>query len=76
MNIARADFFQTDLQLNLVFSMPWYDENCTVWYAKNVENHAIFVEGFLPEFYARGRFMKYSMSEKNLNDGKFYFLCL
>ena len=31
-------------------------------YCKNVENHAIFVEGFWPEFYARGRFMKYSMS--------------
>ena len=30
---------------------------------ENVENHAIFVEGFWPEFYARGRFMKYSMSD-------------
>ena len=30
--------------------------------SKNVENLAIFVEGFWPEFYARGRFMKYSMS--------------
>ena len=29
----------------------------------NVEIHAIFVEGFSSEFYARGRFMKYSMSE-------------
>ena len=31
--------------------------------ARNVGNHAIFVEGFWVEFYARGRFMKYSMSE-------------
>ena len=31
-------------------------------YAINVENHAIFVEGFWPELYVRGRFMKYSMS--------------
>ena len=31
-------------------------------HAKNVENHATFVEGFWPEFYAHGRFMKYSMS--------------
>ena len=29
---------------------------------KNVENHAAFVERFLTDFYARGRFMKYSMS--------------
>ena len=29
---------------------------------KNVENHAIFVEAFWPDFYARGRFVKYSMS--------------
>ena len=35
-----------------------------ICYAKNVENQAIFVEGFWPEFYARGRFMKYPMSEK------------
>ena len=27
-------------------------------YARNVKNHATFVEGFSPEFYARGRFMK------------------
>ena len=30
--------------------------------AKNVENHANFFEEFWPEFYARGRFMKYSKS--------------
>ena len=30
---------------------------------KNVENYATFAEGFCPEFYARGRLMKYSMSE-------------
>ena len=30
---------------------------------KNAENHATLVEGFWPEFYARRRFMKYSMSE-------------
>ena len=33
-----------------------------ICYAKNVEHHAAFVEGFLPDFYARRRFMKYSMS--------------
>ena len=57
------------MQLNHVFSwssMPWD--------AKNVENHVQFVmrkilkitlpvEGFWTKFYARGRFMKYSMSE-------------
>ena len=37
-------------------------ENHAFCCAKNVENHAIFVEGFWPDFYARGRFMKYSMS--------------
>ena len=30
--------------------------------AKNVENHATILEEFYPEFYTRGRFMKYSMS--------------
>ena len=34
-------------------------------YAKNVENPATFVEGFWPEFYARGRIMKSSMSDKD-----------
>ena len=38
-----------------------YDANPTVCYEKNVVNHATFVEGFCPEIYARGRFMKYSM---------------
>ena len=33
-----------------------------ICYAKNVENHATFVEGFSPEFYPRRRFMKHSMS--------------
>ena len=33
-----------------------------ICYAKNVENHAAFVEGFWSVFYARGRIMKYSMS--------------
>ena len=37
-------------------------ENHAFCCAKNVENHAIFVEGFWSHFYARGRFMKYSMS--------------
>ena len=31
-------------------------------FAKNTTNHATFVKGFWPEFYASGRFMKYSMS--------------
>ena len=34
-----------------------------ICYPKNVENPATFVEGFWPEFQARGRFMKYSMSD-------------
>ena len=33
-----------------------------ICYAKNVENHATFVEGFSPEFNPRRRFMKHSMS--------------
>ena len=33
-----------------------------ICFLKNVENHATFVEGFWPEFYTHGRFMKYSMS--------------
>ena len=40
-------------------------ENYAFCCAKNVENHAIFVEGFWQDFYARGRFMKYSMSAEN-----------
>ena len=32
---------------------------------KKCQNPATFVEGFWPEFPARGRFMKYSMSEQN-----------
>ena len=39
-------------------------ENHAICCAENVENHAIFVEGFRSDFYARGRFMKYSMSAK------------
>ena len=54
--------------------MPWDDESYTVshakkneksyiiCYAKNIENHATFAEGFWAEFNARGRFMKYTMS--------------
>ena len=42
--------------------MPRNDKNQAFFCAENVENHAIFVEGFWPDFYARGRFMKYSMS--------------
>ena len=33
---------------------------------KNIENHATIVEGFWPDFYARGRFLKYSMSDPTL----------
>ena len=33
-----------------------------ICYVRNVENHAIFGEGFWPKCYACGRFMKYSMS--------------
>ena len=29
---------------------------------KNAKNYATFVEGCWPDFYARGRFLKYSMS--------------
>ena len=42
--------------------MPKVSKTTYNLFCKNVENHAIFVEGFGPEFYARGRFMKYSMS--------------
>ena len=44
----------------------WHNLSCKksriICYAKNVKNNAIFVEGFWPEFYARGRLIKYSMS--------------
>ena len=40
-----------------------------ICYAKNGENPATFVEGFWPEFQARGRFMKYSMSERIRDKG-------
>ena len=33
---------------------------------KNVKNHAIFVEEFSSDFYAQGRFMKYSMPVQHL----------
>ena len=54
--------------------MPRNDKNHAIFSAENVENHAIccaenhaiFVEGFWPNFYARGRFMKYSMSRAEL----------
>ena len=36
-------------------------ENHAICCVENVENHDIFVEGFWPNFFARGRFMKYSM---------------
>ena len=42
--------------------MPWDVKNDIVCYAKNCENHASFVDGCLPECYARKRFMKNSMS--------------
>ena len=45
------------------FVMPKCQKSHMISYAKNVKNHASFVEVFWPEFYARGRFMKYSMSE-------------
>ena len=44
------------------FVIPKQFKTLIIYYAKDVENHAIYVEGFWPEFYARGRFMKYSMS--------------
>ena len=42
-----------------------------ICYPKNVKNPATFVEGFWPEFQARGRFMKYSMSENQESKLKF-----
>ena len=42
--------------------MPKNEKYHVIFRTENVENHAIFVEGFWPDFYARGRFMKYSMS--------------
>ena len=44
-------------------------ENHAICCAENVENHAIFVEGFWPDLYARGRFMKYSMSAEGFEVG-------
>ena len=43
--------------------MPRNDKNHAICCAENVKNHAIFVKGFGPDFYARGRFMKNSMSD-------------
>ena len=45
---------------NLNHTVSW--KSCIMCYAKKVENQTTFVEGFWPEFYARGRFRKYSMS--------------
>ena len=42
--------------------MPIMSKITHKFLCKNVENPANFVEGFLPEYQARGRFMKYSMS--------------
>ena len=48
---------------------------------ENVENHATFAEGFCPEFYARGRFIKYSLSAETCPSKKlnlryiFFFFC-
>ena len=41
------------------FVMKKWWKSRLICYAKNAKNHDIFVEGFWPEFYARGRFMKY-----------------
>ena len=43
-------------------------------FCKNVKNHAIFVEGFWPEFYARGRFMKFSMSDNSSSSSRETYL--
>ena len=45
--------------------MPKCQKSRIICYAKNVENPATFAEGFWPEFQARGRFMKYSMSAQH-----------
>ena len=75
--------------MNLVFSwssMHWDDKNAQFVmskvskithnvFCKNVENHAIFVEGFWPEFNARGRIIKYSLSVNNtLSSNPFSFV--
>ena len=58
--------YSVDLEWKWQKSQSLSCQNCSkshiICHAKNVENHAIFVEGFWPEFYARGRFMRYSMS--------------
>ena len=52
--------FRRRKSLSLSSQKCWYSR--IIWFAKNVKNHATFVEGFWLEFYARGRFIKYSMS--------------
>ena len=73
--IKSYDSFTHGLQINLLFSwssMHWCDKNAQFvmpkvltithsLFCKNVGNRVIFAEGFWPVFYARGRFMKYSM---------------
>ena len=44
-----------------------------ICYAKNVKNHAIFVEGFSPEIHARRRFMKFSMSLRLIYKNSVFF---
>ena len=73
--VVTLKWFATESCVQLIY-MPWDErwqkshslscQKCQksriICYAKNVENPATFVEGFGPEFQARGSFIKYSMS--------------
>ena len=51
------------IQLIALFTMPKMSKIMHDLFCENVKNHTTFVEGFWPEVNARGRLMKYSMSE-------------
>ena len=55
--------------------MPKMSEIMHIMFYKNVRNHAIFVEGFWPEFYARGSFMKYFMSGGEIENTNHIYSC-
>ena len=84
--VCNKILYSVDLACPVMTKISLSCQNCSksriICYAKNVENHGIFVEGFWPEFYARGRFMKYSMSgascriEKQLGVAKAVIICM
>ena len=60
--LYSVDFVCADMTKIAQFVMPNMSKITHKFFAKNVENHATFVEGFWPEFYTCGRLIKYSMS--------------